>query len=87
MPDLQKIYAARFEQMGLDKRRRVWGILCDNYFNELIGPNQTVLDLACGYGEFINAVRAEKKSRSTSTPMRRTFLRLVLLTTNLLLRI
>ena len=61
MPDLQKIYATRFAGTGLEKRRRVWQVLCQHFFNELVGANQTVLDLACGYGEFINEIKASKK--------------------------
>ena len=61
MPDLQKIYSARFGNTGLDKRRRVWRLLCEGFFNDLIGEGQTVLDVACGYGEFINEVRAARK--------------------------
>ncbi len=61
IPDLQKIYAERFGQTGLDKRKRVWKILCDGLFDGLVGPEQRVLDLACGYGEFINQIAARKK--------------------------
>ena len=61
MPDLAKIYAARFGETGLAKRRRVWHVLCRNFFDALVGPDQVVLDLACGYGEFINEIRAAKK--------------------------
>ena len=74
MPDLQKIYAARFEQTGLEKRRRVWRVLCQNFFNDLVGPNETVLDLACGYGEFINSVRAGKKIAVDLNPDAKNFL-------------
>jgi hypothetical protein len=52
--DLPAIYRHRFEATGLDKRNRVWKVLCQYFFNPMIGPDQDVLDLACGYGEFIN---------------------------------
>ena len=61
MADLQKIYSARFAQTGLAKRRRVWKVLCRHFFDDLVGPDQIVLDLACGYGEFINEIRAGRK--------------------------
>ncbi len=60
-PDLQKIYSERFERTGIDKRKRVWRILCEDLFDGLVGPGSTVLDLACGYGEFINQIKAAKK--------------------------
>jgi ubiquinone/menaquinone biosynthesis C-methylase UbiE len=61
MADIQKLYALRFADTGLDKRKRVWRVLCDHFFNGLIDPDSTVLDLACGYGEFINNVRCGRK--------------------------
>lgn len=74
MPDLQRIYAARFEDTGLAKRKRVWRVLCEHFFNDLVGDGKTVLDLACGYGEFINAVRAEKKIAVDLNPDAKSFL-------------
>ncbi len=61
LPDLQKIYSERFGRTGFEKRKRVWRILCTEMFDDLVGPNKTVLDLACGYGEFINQIKAAKK--------------------------
>jgi ubiquinone/menaquinone biosynthesis C-methylase UbiE len=61
MSNIQKLYALRFANTGLEKRKRVWKILCDRFFNALIDPHSTVLDLACGYGEFINNVRCGRK--------------------------
>jgi SAM-dependent methyltransferase len=61
MPDLQKTYAARFSATGLEKRKRVWKILCREVFDKFSSPDHTVIDLACGYGEFINAVTAGRK--------------------------
>jgi SAM-dependent methyltransferase len=61
MTDIQTIYSLRFHNMGLDRRRHVWNVLCKEFFDQLIEPHASVLDLACGYGEFINAVHAERK--------------------------
>lgn len=61
MTDLSKIYAARFEATGLSKRDRVWKILCSSYFQRIIPENSVVLDLGCGYGEFINNIKAGEK--------------------------
>src|SRR5208282_190071 len=59
--DLQKIYANRFGNTGIEKRRAVWQTLCDAYFGPLIGPNKDIIDLGCGYGEFINNISARSK--------------------------
>lgn len=61
MANLQRIYEARFSSTGVEKRRRVWQVLCESYFNELVPPDAAVLDVGCGYGEFINNIRAAKK--------------------------
>ena len=61
MPDLQRTYAARFSATGLERRKRVWRVLCREVFDKLSSPQDTVVDLACGYGEFINAVTAGRK--------------------------
>ena len=61
MANVSKIYDARFKATGLEKRNKVWQVLCSSYFQKLIPVNSTVLDLACGYGEFINNIKAAKK--------------------------
>lgn len=61
MTDLASLYRLRFSNTGLEKRNRVWRILCSHYFSRYITPDATVLDIACGYGEFINNISAAKK--------------------------
>jgi SAM-dependent methyltransferase len=58
--ELEQIYSARFGPR-LDERVRLWETLVEGYFQDLIGPDDTVLDLAAGYCEFINAVRCGRK--------------------------
>jgi len=58
--ELQKLYAARFER-NLDYRRRVWRVLIASFFSRYIRPCDAVLDLGCGYGEFINQVHCARK--------------------------
>ena len=43
------------------RRRTVWRTLVACFFQDQIGPDDTVLDLGAGYGEFINAVCARKR--------------------------
>ncbi len=61
MDDLSSIYRKRFSNTGLDKRQRVWKVLCEHFFSKFVKPTDAVLDLACGYGEFINNIQAAKK--------------------------
>ncbi len=43
------------------KRNVVWGALWRYYFRHRITAEDTVLDLGCGYGEFINNVHAKRR--------------------------
>jgi SAM-dependent methyltransferase len=58
--ELRRIYGARFEK-NLNHRRRVWDVLVRELFQGYISPAAAVLDLGCGYGEFINAIRCGQK--------------------------
>jgi SAM-dependent methyltransferase len=58
--DLSRIYAQRFAA-NLDYRKLVWRVLIDSFFQQYVPRDATVLDLGCGYGEFINQVRAKHK--------------------------
>jgi len=58
--ELQKIYAQRFNK-NKEYRVRVWKVIIDSFLSNHIDKSATVLDLGCGYGEFINNVDAQKK--------------------------
>lgn len=61
MPDLAALYRFRFRESERPQKMRIWKALCEHYFQALIGDDKIVADLACGYGEFINNIRAAKK--------------------------
>src|SRR5580698_3146904 len=58
--ELRRIYGARFEK-NLNYRRRVWDVLVREFFQGYVSPAAAVLDLGCGYGEFINAIHCGQK--------------------------
>jgi SAM-dependent methyltransferase len=58
--ELQNIYGARFAR-NLAYRRKVWNVLVPSFFQKYVAPGDTVLDLGCGYGEFINTIRCGQK--------------------------
>jgi SAM-dependent methyltransferase len=59
---LDTLYRHRFSPSELPAKRRIWEVLCRHYFQPLIGRDDAVvLDLACGYGEFINQIVAARK--------------------------
>jgi SAM-dependent methyltransferase len=58
--ELRRIYLQRFGQTA-EYRNRVWQVLTAKFFNRWIPGNASILDLGCGYGEFINNIKADKK--------------------------
>jgi SAM-dependent methyltransferase len=59
-PDLQQMYRERFSG-NVEYRNRVWTLLTSSFFSKWVPPDSAVLDLGCGYCEFINHIRAGKK--------------------------
>lgn len=57
---VENIYSDRFDYMST-QRNVLWKILVKDYFQQFIGQDETVLDLAAGYCEFINNVECRKK--------------------------
>lgn len=57
---LQSEYRLRFSGTAT-YRDHLWGILCREYFNRFVAPDMQVLDLGCGWGEFINHIPAARK--------------------------
>ncbi len=58
--ELQRIYEKRFSSM-LEYRTTVWQVLCAEFFQRYIPAGASVLDLGCGYGEFINHIQADRR--------------------------
>ena len=58
--DLQRIYGARFAD-NLEYRRQVWSVLVSDWFGKFVRGTDSVLDLGCGYGEFINTISCAQK--------------------------
>jgi SAM-dependent methyltransferase len=58
--ELARVYGKRFDPIR-EYRRRVWQVLLEQFFQRFVPENAAVLDLGCGYGEFINQVRAARK--------------------------
>jgi SAM-dependent methyltransferase len=58
--ELARVYANRFDA-DRDYRAKVWRVLAASFFQRWIPENGAVLDLGCGYGEFINTIKAKAK--------------------------
>ena len=57
---VRQIYKLRFSGQE-EYRNEIWKILVKNFFSKWIPRDATVLDLGCGYGEFINNVEGCRK--------------------------
>src|SRR5207244_11677935 len=57
---LQSLYQNRFGDR-LEYRDQVWATLCSEFWQRLVPEDGNVLDLGCGYGQFINHIRSRRK--------------------------
>jgi len=71
--DAQEIYRLRFGDTQR-YRQAVWKILTAEYFPKYVHREDVVLDLGCGYGEFINNVRCAAKYAMDLNPDSKRFL-------------
>ncbi len=58
--ELEAIYNQRFNE-HISYRKEIWKVLINKFFSKYIAPTSDVLDIGCGYGEFINNVVCRKK--------------------------
>lgn len=58
--DLQQLYRNRFGH-DLEARSEIWSVLVSDFFQAWIRRSDTVVDLGCGYGEFLNHVKAARR--------------------------
>src|SRR5258708_14336069 len=61
MGEVAALYRHRFPGAERPQKVDIWKALCSGYFQKFVRPEHVVLDLACGYGEFINNIAAAEK--------------------------
>lgn len=66
--ELRALYAARFSEADRARKARVWGVLVREVFQRWIRAEDTVLDLGCGHGEFLNHVRCRRRIGVDANP-------------------
>jgi SAM-dependent methyltransferase len=71
--ELAEIYSRRFDA-HVAYRNAVWKVLARKFFPRHIDSGATILDLGCGYGEFINNIQCAKKYAMDLNPNARTYL-------------
>lgn len=60
--DIKELYNNRFSNCDeLKSKNLIWKVLCENFFQQFIPQNSTIIDIAAGYCEFINNIKANNK--------------------------
>jgi SAM-dependent methyltransferase len=72
--NLSELYKIRFAEEVLPRKNAIWRVICRNFLQRFISPSDTVVDIACGYGEFLNNIDARRKIAVDLNPDARTHL-------------
>jgi SAM-dependent methyltransferase len=59
--DLSELYRIRFAEAELPRKNAIWRVICADYLQRFVRVTDTVVDVACGYGEFLNHIRAARR--------------------------
>ncbi|OBG25081.1 glycosyltransferase [Mycobacterium sp. 852002-51057_SCH5723018] len=59
-PDLQQLYRNRFGH-ARESRSAIWAVIVRDFFQAWVKRSDTVVDLGCGYGEFLNHIVAARR--------------------------
>ena len=72
--DLSKLYRIRFTENESSRKNDIWRVICGNFIDKFVDPADTVVDVACGYGELLNNIAARRKIGIDLNADARTFL-------------
>ena len=61
MKNINLLYKIRFNKTEMRGKSLVWKVLCEKFFSKFVKKQHVVIDLACGFGEFLNYICAKKK--------------------------
>ncbi|MBF0198173.1 MAG: class I SAM-dependent methyltransferase [Planctomycetes bacterium] len=59
--DNSVLYDHRFSAAEVQAKQQVWKVLCEMILQKYLSPSDKVLDIACGYGDFLNHIKAKEK--------------------------
>ncbi len=66
---LDDIYRQRFPEADRAAKTAVWSVLCRHFFQRYIGPEDVVLDLGAGFGEFLSNIQCGRRIAIDVEPM------------------
>lgn len=58
---LQSIYRHRFTETMRRSKDGIWRVVVQDFLQRWVRAEDTVLDIGCGYGEFLNHVRCQRR--------------------------
>lgn len=62
MLDMESLYRNRFSERDRQRRDEIWRVLCRRFFQRFVRPDSdTILEIACGLGEFSRHIKARRK--------------------------
>ncbi|MFH1737725.1 MAG: class I SAM-dependent methyltransferase, partial [bacterium] len=59
--EVQQTYRHRFDQRAKEAKYGIWKVIVEEFLQKWVNPNDTVLDIGCGYGEFLNHIRCTRR--------------------------
>jgi len=59
--EVQRIYRRRFSELDKAAKAAVWKVVVEGFLQRWVEPADTVVDLGCGHGEFLNFVRCARR--------------------------
>lgn len=72
--NLTKLYKSRFNITEENIKKNVWKILIKFFFQKYVSNDASIIDIACGNGEFINYINAKNKFAVDLNPESKLFL-------------
>lgn len=72
--ELADLYKIRFAETELPRKNAIWAVICRDFLQKFIPKDGVVVDVACGYGEFLNNIQARRKIAVDLNPDARNFL-------------
>lgn len=59
--EVQRIYRHRFDEADRSQKAGVWKVVVEDFLARWISPQDAVLDVGCGFGEFLNHVACKRR--------------------------
>ena len=67
--DLDSLYRTRFREGDRPAKDAIWEVLCRGFFQRYVRPDDTVLDIGVGFGEFLSHIRCARRIAVDLAPL------------------